>query len=1718
MKNKFLLAILIFLSCGIYLNGQICGTKFSEKKIESLKSFYEKHDFSLSYRNKKIIPVTVWKGVQYILSLSDDQIFQLIDQANLHLASANIELFLWENKVRVVEDHSIRAYPNEWTYLSSGSFVERTLNIYFTGDIINNANGVMLGHDFESFNTDDYDAIFISGNKYSTSTLAHEVGHYLGLVHTFGLGGNAAGSTSVTNEKVDGSNCLQAGDFICDTPADPGNNIYGDCTYICSDISSSNCNREPGTNLLYTPDTKNIMSYFSSCRSMFSPQQMSIMNDYASTKRNFRIPTSDCSRDYYEPCFAYPFSSYCIGLGDSWIEEPLLTFKKSVTGKYDNRWDSDLYFMNLYGNNSFYKVSVVSDIQAILKIYQAGVPFSNTEYIISPGIINAITFNITGGKQRKSFDIRPLTSPDCGSSYTITIENFNGSCIDNNEPNNTKVSSTYLGELTNVGEKRNVSGLIEIANDVDFYSFKMNKPGKYNISLTNLNIDADFTYINDSGEEFKSHIKNGTSSESTLINKTSSQSTYGYIKVTAKDGLFNCNKQYNIEVLMTESNSNNECLPDSYEPNNSITQLTSQLAVGGTTEHTINLSGSIHISGDLDYYKLNMAVNGTANIYLQNLPKDYDLEIYSSNNSLLNFSRKSGMQDEFITFQNSTNSPTTIFILVKPYSNAFSCDLYKLQVHWKPNSNTPTPCNDNVYEPNSNVSQASTIFGNLGSQSKSITIHPIVGSFGDYDYFKITLTSQGALSLKLFSDHYPVRMQLSKDGYNFFLSKNSTSTNDPGNTPLIFNSVSTNEILYLRVYSPSNSFDCTKSLTINLAWSPVQNPPCNNSGFEPSETFEQADIMFFKFYNYSFIKEAVLPISGPNDIDFFKVITQGKGLLDINLESLPFDYDMYIYDANKILKYSSTYNNSTSEKISIVVESEDSSIYFIKIIAKNGEYHCDDTYVLNVNWQVQKFCSDLTNNSIQKAENLFELGNSEISRTVSNHKISKFNEKDYFRLSGSSSGFLKVNLSDAVLDYDLYLVDQSDKILSKSTQATSTEIIYFSKADQNQTIYIKIQAAGNFYDCNDNYKLEVLWIPGSNSIDGSGNDYPCSYVINPPIIDHQINNIEWSGNISQGQSKISNNYCENSLTGKELVFEYFYNPIDYVDPTGLGYSITSLSIHLTYFNNPNLNFYLLDGCDPSSSYCYGKGEIGFGNDYYASFSDLIPNKKYYIFVDGNTNDAEFTLGAFTTTYFTTSDPETGCGIKNPLLSFQCLGGFYDVVLDYSAYDVTSVQSDAHQISNLGQGIFGVHGVNSQEVQIQVKYNSSLGFECESDFKIPQYDCNVSLDNCFGIEAPYFPTQYYSCYGAEILQATVYNPNGFDVEWYENYEAYDPVGYGNKFKPKEFGTYFIKFKDPSRHCESDKVPVNFLQLPEIKFTDVIIHNNCNGQEAGSIELVFDKDPKEYEIYWSSGHESSKIENLPTGEYELTVFNSEQCKIQKSYKINEPEKLFFENEEAESNNIYLCQGEKAIINNSVNGGIPPYSIEYNGDIIPETIQLSKDGHYVFTAYDDNFCVIQRQINIHKSYEVPIDFILDTIENKIFLTCVALYENQGTWSTGETTPTIEINQSGEYAVEIIGEYNCVYSKTINVDILSSEIDIDKLAVMLFPNPANNSVYIKCNSCNDKEFELEIRSIDGLLWIKSPYRFNQELDISQLNPGVYTISLNIANLKVHKKLVVLR
>lgn len=110
-------------------------------------------------------------------------------------------------------------------------------------------------------------------------TSAHEVGHCLNLFHT-----HRGTSEGGCNEAIDGSNCSTCGDYVCDTPADPGLGLsnLSSCVYVGGGG--------------YNPLVENLMSYSGSCRESFTNGQANrFMSALATSSVLQPIINSNCN-------------------------------------------------------------------------------------------------------------------------------------------------------------------------------------------------------------------------------------------------------------------------------------------------------------------------------------------------------------------------------------------------------------------------------------------------------------------------------------------------------------------------------------------------------------------------------------------------------------------------------------------------------------------------------------------------------------------------------------------------------------------------------------------------------------------------------------------------------------------------------------------------------------------------------------------------------------------------------------------------------------------------------------------------------------------------------------------------------------------------------------------------------------------------------------------------------------------------------------------------------------------------------------------------------------------------------------------------------------------------------------------------------------------------------------------------------------------------------
>lgn len=165
-------------------------------------------------------------------------------------------------------------HSTEWAELAVTYGQAYKINIYFVGDIeyIDACGIAGVGGISSPMSTQ---GILLPCN----GALAHEMGHFFGLRHTFG------GGTERTEELVKAGNCATTGDFVCDTPADP---------YITRDsikwyVQDPNCRFIDLSQDLqgewYVPHVTNIMSYYPCAKDFTDGQYRRMVDTYLKNPR-----------------------------------------------------------------------------------------------------------------------------------------------------------------------------------------------------------------------------------------------------------------------------------------------------------------------------------------------------------------------------------------------------------------------------------------------------------------------------------------------------------------------------------------------------------------------------------------------------------------------------------------------------------------------------------------------------------------------------------------------------------------------------------------------------------------------------------------------------------------------------------------------------------------------------------------------------------------------------------------------------------------------------------------------------------------------------------------------------------------------------------------------------------------------------------------------------------------------------------------------------------------------------------------------------------------------------------------------------------------------------------------------------------------------------------------------------------------------------------------
>lgn len=227
---------------------QFCATNHSRNQYISFELTTELSEIMNSHH---LIVVNLYFNVMNsnnISNVNEEDLIQATDQLNQFYRNTNIAFRFNGYRNYFQNQYASIDSDNEFFELADVNPNRDNLQIYLVD------NMSFFGLEGITGRAEDITGRYLSIVKgyEETYILAHEIGHCFNLYHTFHGMSPCENIENSFEEDIDGSNCTIAGDYVCDTPADPcmtDNDVSESCAYL--------------PNNAYNPDTRNIMSYTS---------------------------------------------------------------------------------------------------------------------------------------------------------------------------------------------------------------------------------------------------------------------------------------------------------------------------------------------------------------------------------------------------------------------------------------------------------------------------------------------------------------------------------------------------------------------------------------------------------------------------------------------------------------------------------------------------------------------------------------------------------------------------------------------------------------------------------------------------------------------------------------------------------------------------------------------------------------------------------------------------------------------------------------------------------------------------------------------------------------------------------------------------------------------------------------------------------------------------------------------------------------------------------------------------------------------------------------------------------------------------------------------------------------------------------------------------------------------------------------------------------------
>ena len=259
-----------------------------------------------------------------------------------------------------------------------------------------------------------------------------------------------------------------------------------------------------------------------------------------------------------------------------------------------------------------------------------------------------------------------------------------------------------------------------------------------------------------------------------------------------------------------------------------------------------------------------------------------------------------------------------------------------------------------------------------------------------------------------------------------------------------------------------------------------------------------------------------------------------------------------------------------------------------------------------------------------------------------------------------------------------------------------------------------------------------------------------------------------------------------------------------------------------------------------------------------------------------------------------------------------------------------------------------------------------------------------------------------------------------------------------------GDYMVLVIDDSGCEESQQVTVaEEANSMEVNFN--VQNITCNGTANGMAEVMVTGNGGNYTYTWSTGSQSRSLENLPGGEYMVTVSDDNGCSSVETITIEEPEFLAGVIEAQPIS----CKGENdGQIEILAEGGTAPFTYSINGSTFSESQNFPdlRENIYQVSIKDSNGCevdlgtvnieepeeinvVLDRQLIAQSGSPISLDSEVQNAQGEISYSWESDGEQASIICDDCDSPLVSPSYGQAYTVTVTDEMGCTATSTVNL-----------------------------------------------------------------------------------------